>query len=495
MGKWRSSAFHVSLLTPIQREFTHHPSLMTLDRYRRWTQIVLILCLSISTSQTVAGPTRSELQTDVSNSRRNAIVNAVELASPAVVNISTTRIQEVNVRPSFNDLWTPFFDFGFRYPQRRELHGLGSGVVFDRRGYVLTNQHVIGGADVTKVILSDGREYEAKIVGEDFLTDLAVLEVDAQNLTEIGLGRADDLMIGEWAIAIGHPFAAAVGDPSPTVTIGVVSATDRALKTEDRLYRRLIQTDASINPGNSGGALVNLYGQLIGINTAIYSTSGGSQGIGFAIPVNTAIKVVDHLIEYGAVVPPYLGVETQDLTPKLAEALSLEGRFGVLVAGVEAESPAGEAGLQRRDVIEKIDQEPVTSSETFLAITRLLHENQTVNFQVFRGGNRKNLSLKIRELQWKYTTRVWGITIEQPDRKLTQNHNRRGVVVTKVNRRSVLAERGLQRGDLIYRINNSNINSLEDFKRITSQLRRNQLINLYFERKGKEWKIPNLMMR
>lgn len=274
--------------------------------------------------QTGDAQLKSERQADVSISRRNAIVNAVEYASPAVVNISTTRTTTVNVSPFFDDFWAPFFDFPFQVPQRRTLHGLGSGVIFDREGYVITNQHVIRGADSTTVLLSDGREASAEVVGEDFLTDLAVLKIDIPELKAIELGNAEDLLIGEWAIAIGHPFATMVEDASPTVTVGVVSATGRSLKTEDRLYRDLIQTDASINPGNSGGGLVNLYGQLIGINTAIYSTSGGSQGVGFAIPVNIVQKVVDQLVTYGAVVPPEIGVEPQDLTQRLAEVLDLE---------------------------------------------------------------------------------------------------------------------------------------------------------------------------
>ena len=203
-------------------------------------------------------------------------MQAVERASPAVVNISTTRIERVNISPFFDDEFRKWFgDTPFRIPQRRELHGLGSGVIFDRKGYVLTNQHVIEGAQLTKVILSEGREYEAKIIGEDYLSDLAVLQIDAPNLPEIELGDAEELLIGEWAVAIGHPFAATIGNPKPTVTVGVISATNRSLRTDERLYRNLIQTDASINPGNSGGPLVNLYGQMIGINTAIYSTSGG----------------------------------------------------------------------------------------------------------------------------------------------------------------------------------------------------------------------------
>ena len=456
---------------------------------------ILSLCALIMVPQMGEAQSKSERQAAVSVSRRNAIVNAVEYASPAVVNISTTRTTTVNVSPFFDDFWAPFFDFPFQVPQRRTLHGLGSGVIFDQKGYVITNQHVIERADSTTVLLSDGREASAEVVGEDFLTDLAVLKIDVPELKAIELGNAEDLLIGEWAIAIGHPFATMVEDASPTVTVGVVSATGRSLKTEDRLYRNLIQTDASINPGNSGGGLVNLYGQLIGINTAIYSTSGGSQGVGFAIPVNIVQKVVDQLVTYGAVVPPEIGIEPQDLTQTLVEALDLEAGIGVLVAGVKRGSPAEAAGFRRPDVIEAIGQKPVSNSETFLAITRLLRKGQTTTFRVLRDGKRRDLRLRIQELQWSYVVSGWGITIEQLNRQQTQKYTQRGVLVTKIQARGTLAEGGLKRGDLIFRINSFKVNSLEDFKRIINQLQPPQRIRLYFERDGRQGELSDLVVR
>ena len=469
----------------------------SLNIYKNFALHILLLCLLIVNPQTGEAQSKSERQADVSISRRNAIVNAVEYASPAVVNISTTRTttQMVSVSPFFGEQWAPFFDFPFQVPQRRTLHGLGSGVIFDRQGYVITNQHVIEGADSTTVLLSDGREASAEVVGEDFLTDLAVLKVDIPELEAIELGNAEDLLIGEWAIAIGHPFATMVEDASPTVTVGVVSATGRSLKTDDRLYRDLIQTDASINPGNSGGGLVNLYGQLIGINTAIYSTSGGSQGVGFAIPVNIVQKVVNRLVTYGAVVPPEIGIEPQDLTQRLADALDLEEGLGVLVAGVKKGSPAEAAGIRRRDIIEAIDQKPITNSETFLAITRLLRENQTTTFRMLRDGKRRDLRLRVRELQWSYAVPGWGITIEQLNRQQTKKYTQHGVLVTKIQSKGTLAERGLQRGDLIYRINSLKVNSLEDFKRIINQLQPPQRISLYFERDGRQGELSDLVVR
>ncbi len=418
----------------------------------------------------------------------------MEKASPAVVNISTIKTQQVRTRSLFGDPWAPLFDFPFEIPQWRELHGLGSGVIIDNSGYVITNQHVIDGADETRVILSDGREFEATVVGEDYLSDLALLEIEAPKLTQIEFGDSDNLLVGEWAIAIGHPFAVTGGDPRPTVTIGVVSATNRAIKIDDRLYQRLIQTDASINPGNSGGALVDMYGKLIGINAAIHSTSRGSQGVGFAIPVNTAARIVELLASFGSVVPPYLGIETQALTPELAEKLKLGNRMGVLVTSVEKGSPAKNAGIKRSDVIEAINGQPTPNLSAFNSITRLLEKSQTATVQLIRDRNRVDVTLSIRELQWSYKVPGWGITIEQLDREAAKKYQQRGVLVTKIERRSALAEL-LEKKDLIYSINNSRVGSIEDFKRSINQLQRQQRVTLYFERDGERLRSRNLIFQ
>ena len=367
-------------------------------------------------------------------------------------------------------------------------------MIIDKSGYVITNQHVIDGADETRVILSDGREFEATVVGEDYLSDLALLEIEAPNLTQIEFGDSDNLLVGEWAIAIGHPFAVTGGDPRPTVTIGVVSATNRAIKIDDRLYQRLIQTDASINPGNSGGALVDMYGKLIGINAAIHSTSRGSQGVGFAIPVNTAARIVELLASFGSVVPPYLGIETQALTPELAEKLKLGNRMGVLVTSVEKGSPAKNAGIKRSDVIEAINGQPTPNLSAFNSITRLLEKSQTATVQLIRDRNRVDVTLSIRELQWSYKVPGWGITIEQLDREAAKKYQQRGVLVTKIERRSALAEL-LEKKDLIYSINNSRVGSIEDFKRSINQLQRQQRVTLYFERDGERLRSRNLIFQ
>ena len=446
---------------------------------------------------------QSEAQADVGQSRRSAIVNAIEMGSPAVVNISTTRIEHVYVNPFFEDFWrSPFFDFP-RIPQQREQRGLGSGVILDDEGYILTNSHVIENADLIQVILSDGRQYKAELVGEDVFTDLAVLKVGEDsatpiaNLVEIPVGDSENLLIGEWAIAIGHPFATSIGNPKPTVTVGVVSATDRSLKTEKQWHRNLIQTDASINPGNSGGALVNTRGQLIGINTAIYSTSGGSQGVGFAIPVSTAIKVFQKLVKYGAVVVPTLGITTQELTPQLVEKLGVINLQplvgGVLVSGVEKQT--GILGLKRGDVITTIDNQKVLDLPVFRSLIRLFDQGETVVLQANRKGKPLVLKVQVLELEWNYDLEGWGIRAQQPDRQQIQRYTQRGVVVSGINRRSELAKRGLRKGDLIYQIRDVNIGTLEDLKLVANQLRRNYPFSIHFERRGQIGVIRNLIVQ
>ena len=451
----------------------------------------LFLCLTV-----VCIGKNANVQQELSGSRENAIVKAVEYASPAVVNISTTRIQEYTVNPFFQDLWSPFFDMPFQIPQKRELHGLGSGIIISGDGYILTNQHVIEGADFVEVILFDGKEFEALVVGLDQSSDLAVLKIEpSSQLLEIQFGDSSDLMIGEWAIAIGHPFASAVGNPKPTVTIGVISATNRTLKTENRLYRHLIQTDASINPGNSGGALVNLHGQLIGVNTAIYSTSGGSQGIGFAIPANVAQKVVSRIIEDGAIVPPVIGLNVQNLTQDLAEAVNLLETTGVLVSQVSNGSVAALSGIKRGDVITKINNQTVMDQDEYRSITRLISKNEEITFQIFRAGIQQQIKITIKELQRNYEIDGWELEVRQQNREDLNYYGHRGVIVFKVKKESELARKGLRKGDLIYKVGNIIIDSLEDFKQIVVRLRRNQRFSLFFERDREEWAIRNLVIQ
>jgi serine protease DegS len=289
--------------------------------------------------------------------------DAVEMAAPAVVNIHTAKVITRRVHPLLEDpIFKHFFGERFSNTRKEIQTSLGSGVLISTQGYVLTNNHVIDGADEIQILLADGRSARATVVGADTETDLAVLRIALDGLPSVVIGNSTRLRVGDVSLAIGNPFG--VGQ---TVTFGIISATGR-----DQLgintYEDFIQTDAAINPGNSGGALINAQGELIGINTAIYSRSGGSQGIGFAIPVNLAKGVMKQIIEQGHVVRGWLGIEAQDITAELAESFELGSRDGVLIAGVLRDGPADKAGILPGDVITSIDDTAVSDARQAMSI-------------------------------------------------------------------------------------------------------------------------------
>ncbi|WP_026146275.1 Do family serine endopeptidase AlgW [Zestomonas thermotolerans] len=305
---------------------------------------------------------------------------AVSHAAPAVVNLYTTKFVNRPVHPLFEDPQFRRF-FGDNLPRQRRMESsLGSAVIMSPEGYLLTNNHVVAGADQIVVALKDGRETLARIIGSDPETDLAVLKIDLKDLPAISIGHSDAINIGDVSLAIGNPFG--VGQ---TVTMGIISATGRnqlGLNT----YEDFIQTDAAINPGNSGGALIDAYGNLIGINTAILSKSSGSQGIGFAIPIKLALEVMQAIIEHGSVIRGWLGIEVQPLTPELAESFGLEGRPGIVVAGLYRDGPAQKAGLQPGDLILSIDGEPATDGRRSMnQVARTKPGKKTV-IEVLRNG-------------------------------------------------------------------------------------------------------------
>lgn len=419
-------------------------------------------------------------QAAVRASRQTAIVAAVAHASPAVVNISAIRTVERRVS---NEWW--FWDDVF-YPRRRSLREVGSGIIIDKRGHILTNDHVIRGADSITVTVSDGREFAARVIGFDYLSDLALLEVDAGTLLpEIQWGDSESLLIGEWVVAIGNPFNLSIGDAQPTVTVGIVSAIERAFAVDDRYHESLIQTDASINPGNSGGALVNIHGQLIGINTVIKTTSGGSQGVGFAVPVNKAKKVVRQILEYGSIIPPYFGTkEIQPVTEDLAEKLSVLRNTGVLVSEVEKRSPAADAGIKRGDVIVDIAGHRIKNEDDFQAVIRLLPLHTPIACEFVRRGKKQQTEFRLKTLEWNYAPNGWGLTLAQPDKAMAGKYRQPGVIVADVEKESGLND-VLKRGDFIYQIDDFKIHSLEIFKIVVDELIRTQNgMRLYFERDG-----------
>ena len=463
--------------------------MIRLPRYGSYP-ILLLLCLSPILVGTLCNSTDSAefsnaaTQETVTASRQTAIVTAIAKASPAVVNISAVRTVE---QLTFSDEWFRQFWGEIPYPPRhlqREEREVGSGVIVDKKGYILTNHHVIENAHSITVTAPDGREFAAQVAGYDYLSDLAVLKVETDTtLPEIQWGDSESLLIGEWAVAIGNPFGLSIGDAQPSVTIGIVSATQRSRIVENFHHENLIQTDASINPGNSGGALVNIHGELIGINTVIHSTSGGSQGVGFAIPANKAKKVVDQIIEYGSVVPPDLAIEVQDITEALAEKLSTPINTGVLVSEIEKRSPIANAGIRRGDVINSISGHRIKSKEDFDALTRLLPINQPIKCEFSRRGKNRQTEFKIKTRQWSYKPPGWGITFAQPDKAMARKYQMPGVIITHVDRDSRL-KNGLKRGDLIYQIDDTSIYSLEIFKLVNENIRSQYRARLHFERDG-----------
>jgi len=313
--------------------------------------------------------------------------DAVDIAAPAVVNVYTRKLVTQRNNPLFNDpFFRRFFGDKLPEPQKRLENSLGSGVIVNSQGFILTNNHVISGADEIEVALHDGRSIAAAIVGTDPESDLAVLKINLNDAPAIVFGQSETLRVGDVVLAIGNPFG--VGQ---TVTSGIVSATGRS-RLGLSTFENFIQTDAAINPGNSGGALINSLGQLIGINTAIFSRSGGSQGIGFAIPVSLAKGVMKQIIEHGRALRGWLGVEVQDISPTLAESFGLGEIGGALVAGVQQASPAAAAGLEPGDIITLVNGNAITGSRSLMDAISNNPPGAVLTLDVFR--NEQQLQIK-----------------------------------------------------------------------------------------------------
>ena len=317
---------------------------------------------------------------------------AVEVAAPAVVNIHTRKTVVQQSNPLFSDpFFRRFFGDAFSQPREREEKSLGSGVIVNANGYILTNNHVIEGADAIQVTLRDGRTIEAVLVGSDPEADLAVLKVEQEQLPTITIGNADALRVGDVVLAIGNPFG--VGQ---TVTLGIVSATGRS-SLGINTFENFIQTDAAINPGNSGGALITARGELVGINTAIFSRSGGSQGIGFAIPMSLAKHSMSQIVEKGYVSRGWLGVEIQELTPQLAEPFGLKEAKGIIIAGVLREGPADKGGLKPGDIITQINGRDIANARDALNTISQSAPGEAIRVQGEREGKALELNIEVGE--------------------------------------------------------------------------------------------------
>ncbi len=401
---------------------------------------------------------------------------------PAVVSITSSRIVKVpqSENPFFND---PFFQqfFGGRLPrgpQEQRERGLGSGVIISPDGYILTNNHVIDKATDIKVFLSDKRQFTGKVVGADPKTDIAVVKIDTGRLPTVPLGDSSKIRVGDYALAIGNPFG--VGE---TATMGIISATGRnGLDIED--YEDFIQTDAAINPGNSGGALLNARGELIGINTAILSgSSGGNQGIGFAIPINMAKHVMDEILRHGKVVRGYIGVGIQEVTPDLAKAFNVPAEKGALVGNVDPNSPGAKAGLQRGDVISELNGEPINGPNDLRLKVGTMAPGTTVGLKVVRNGETRDVTLTLGEApagkgagateSAEENSPMRGVQVEDLSgsirRELGLGADVKGVVVTDVPDGSPAQEASLQRGDVIQQVNRQTVNSVSDYQRLIAQ--------------------------
>ena len=418
-----------------------------------------------------------------------AFARVASNVQPSVVTVKSTRV--VELQPP--DIFRYFFDMPEQEERRRQ--GLGSGVVVSEEGYIVTNNHVIADADELTVTFGEEQEYGAEIVGRDPESDIAVIKIDAENLKPIPIGDSDELQVGEWVLAVGNPFSELLDQ---TVTAGIVSAKGRSGLTRGQIpYENFIQTDAAINPGNSGGALVNLKGELVGVNTMIFSRSGGSHGIGFAIPVNLVERVMTQLIEEGKVTRGWLGVMISNIDEEMAQAFGLDDTNGALISQVVNGSPAAKAGLQEGDIIRQINGKEIKSSDQLMNLIAQFEPGTKVDVVVWREEDTKTITVKLGE-------RPEGGRVQQEDEEaedifntlglevsnLTNETARRfdyqvdqGVIVTGVQPGSVAARENIRPGDLILSVNRKQVENVGDFNDIIKKVEPNDVI-LFRMRRG-----------
>lgn len=425
------------------------------------------------------------------------IVNAV---SPAVVNISSTKVMRRDSAPfsedPFFDFFNPFHDFAF--PKKWKEQSLGSGVIVSKDGYIITNNHVVEQSEDIRVTLFDKRSFRGKVVGADPKTDIAVVKISADDLPTVPLGDSDKLQVGEFVLAIGNPFGL-----SHTVTMGIISAVGRAnVGIAD--YEDFIQTDAAINPGNSGGPLVNVKGEIIGINTAIFSRSGGYQGIGFAVPSNMSRLVMDQLMKQGKIVRGWLGVSIQDVTPELSQKFGLKEAKGALVSEVSKGSPAESAGITQGDIILEFNGKEVKSVGALRNTVAQSKVGTQVAIKILRGGKEYTLKAVIAELPKDVAgapqepssgdiqrNAFSGITVmeltKEIARQLGLGPEEKGVVVVRVEQGSAADEAGLKKGDVVQEIDRKKIHGVDDFKRLSSAIESGTTTLLFINRGGKRF--------
>ena len=422
-----------------------------------------------------------------------AFADVAEKAKPAVVTIITDKV--ISMRQ--------FDDFGFFFqpnlPRQREFktNALGSGVIVDsKKGYILTNNHVVDDMDGIRVKLIDKREFDATIIGTDPKTDLAILQIDAENLDEIQMGDSDELRVGEWVMAVGSPFSENL---SHTVTTGIVSAIGRSNILDSGSYEDFIQTDAAINPGNSGGALLNMDGELIGINTAI-ATGGyekGNRGVGFAIPSSMANRIMSDLIDKGYVTRSWLGVIIQDLDSETADALDIDTRNGALIADVVKDSPAEAAGIQEGDVIIEFNGKSIANTANLKNVVSLSTPESTNRVKVIRDGAPKTVKVTLQELpenpnqfvsRERITTNDFGLQLKRVNKTLRKQYeidsDQDGLVVTRIDRNGEAFQKGIREGDLVKRVGTEKVESINEFNRLVEKSKSKGTVLLLVKKPG-----------
>ena len=422
----------------------------------------------------------------------NQFVEVADKVSPSVVTITASKVTKVT--NPFSEWDLPYEFFGFKTPKKEYEYrsfALGSGVIV-KDGYVITNNHVIQDAEKIKIILSDKREFEAELIGGDAKTDIALLKIDDEKLPAAKLGDSDKLRVGEWVLAIGSPYSARLGN---TVTHGIVSGLGRS-GMQLSTYESYIQTDASINPGNSGGALVNLDGEVIGINSAILSRSGGSNGIGFAIPIDLAKKVMNDIIKEGRVIRAWLGVSIQELNQDLSESLGIDDIEGILISDVVEDSPAEAAKLQAGDVIIKVNDDKVNNPSELQINISSRSPGENVKLTVVRDKKTKTISVKLEELPGEKTTAenidedidiTLGFSVLANNAEIAQEYgldSKKGVVIAKVVPNSEAYQKGLRAGDRIVTLEGKNIHDLDDYKNVFNKIEKKQTILILIETKN-----------
>ena len=416
-----------------------------------------------------------------------AITKVAKENIPAVVHIDVIQRREV-INPFFPFENDPFFRYFFGGPQmprkfKQELRGLGTGMIMNKKGYILTNNHVVAGANEIKVLLANGERYPAKLIGTDPKTDLAVIKISADKpLPHVTFGDSDKVEVGQWVVAIGHPRGL-----DQTVTQGIISAKHRRGIMDPSSYQDYLQTDAAINPGNSGGPLLNLSGEVIGVNAAIVTQSGGFEGIGFAIPSNMALHIAKELIAHGKVKRGWLGVSVQDLTPELAEAFHVKENKGALVADVVKNGPADKAGIKRGDIIVSYDGKAVPDASTLRNLVALTRVGKKVSVEIIRKAKHKTLSVVVGSLEQAMKMRLsslkerLGVEVRPVTDKDVERYGlgtKQGVVIIWVDPNGPLGKAGFEVNDMILEINGRAIRGIDDLANIIDSLPHGKVVTV-----------------